>query len=80
MKRTLVRGSLFLAAAALATSGLIASPAGAATAQQTCKKLTGTVNIKPGIGADPAQADRDRQDVDRFPVARRRRRPAARAR
>ena len=44
MKRTLARGSLLLAAAALATSGLIASPAGAATAQQTCKKITGTAN------------------------------------
>jgi hypothetical protein len=53
MKRTLFRGSLLFAAAALATSGLIASPAGAATAQQTCKKLTGTVNIKPGISGTP---------------------------
>jgi hypothetical protein len=53
MKRTLIRGSLFLAAAALATSGLIATPANAAAAQQTCKTLKGTVNIKPGISATP---------------------------
>src|SRR4051812_48468511 len=53
MKRTLVRGSLFLAAAALATSGLAMTPAGAAAPLQSCKKLTGNVNIKPGISATP---------------------------
>jgi hypothetical protein len=54
MKRTLVRGSLFLAAAALATSGLVAAPAGAATPPlQKCLKLNGVVNIKPGISPTP---------------------------
>ena len=53
MKRTLVRGSLFLAAAALASSGLIASPAGAAAAQQTCKKMTGTATLTPGLTTTP---------------------------
>jgi hypothetical protein len=53
MKRTLVRGSLFLAAAALATGGLVAAPAGAAVPQQKCTKLVGKVNIKPGISATP---------------------------
>ncbi len=53
MKRTLARGSLFIAAAALATSGLVAAPAGAAGPQQKCKKLSGSVTIKPGISAVP---------------------------
>jgi hypothetical protein len=53
MKRTLARGSLFIAAAALATSGLVASPAGAAAPQQKCKKLAGSVTIKPGISTVP---------------------------
>jgi hypothetical protein len=53
MKRTLVRGSLFLAAAALATSGLVTAPAGAAAPQQNCKVLKGTVTIKPGISTIP---------------------------
>jgi len=54
MKRTLARGSLFLAAAALATSGLVvnAAPAGAATVQN-CKTVTGTVTIKPGLTTVP---------------------------
>jgi hypothetical protein len=42
-----------LAAAALATSGIVIAPAGAATPQQTCKKLTGSVLIKPGIQKTP---------------------------
>jgi hypothetical protein len=54
MKRTLVRGSLFLAAAALATSGLVSAPAGAAAPpQQKCTGLKGTVTIKPGINNTP---------------------------
>jgi len=54
MKRTFARGSLFLAAAALATSGLVvnAAPAGAATVQN-CKTVTGTVTIKPGLTTVP---------------------------
>jgi len=54
MKRTLARGSLFLAAAALATSGLVMAPAGAATPpQQKCTSLKGKVTITPGISATP---------------------------
>jgi hypothetical protein len=53
MKRILVRGSLLVAAAALATSGLALAPASATTFAQTCTKLTGVVNIKPGISATP---------------------------
>jgi hypothetical protein len=53
MKRTLVRGSLFIAAAALATGGLASSPAGAAAPLQTCKKLTGAVTITPGLTLTP---------------------------
>jgi hypothetical protein len=40
MKRLMARGSLLVAAAALATSGLSIGPAGAVTQPGTCKKLT----------------------------------------
>jgi hypothetical protein len=53
MKRTLVRGSLFVAAAALATSGLSIAPAGAAAPVQTCKSVKGSATITPGLGTTP---------------------------
>ena len=52
MKLTLVRGSLFVAAASLVATGLVASPAAAAV-NQTCKKVTGTVTITPGLTTTP---------------------------
>src|SRR3954451_20664292 len=53
MKHTLVRGSLMLAAAALATSGILVAPAGAAVPPQTCKAMTGGVTITPGLTTVP---------------------------
>ena len=53
MNRILTRGSVLLAAAALATGVLALAPAGAAAPSQTCKTLKGTANIKPGISATP---------------------------
>ena len=53
MKRILARGSLVLAAAALASTGIALAPANAATVSQTCKKFTGTVTIKPGLSTTP---------------------------
>jgi hypothetical protein len=53
MKRILARGSLVLAVAALAASGLATAPANAATVQQTCKTLKGTVTITPGLTTTP---------------------------
>jgi hypothetical protein len=55
MKRTLQRGSLLVAAAALATSGLSIisiAPAGAAS-YQTCKTLKGTATLTPGLSTVP---------------------------
>jgi hypothetical protein len=53
MKRILARGSLALAVAALAASGLGTGPAGAAAVQQTCKTLKGTATLKPGLSTTP---------------------------
>jgi hypothetical protein len=53
MKRILARGSLVLAVAALAASGLASGPAGAATAQQTCKTVKGTATLSPGLSTTP---------------------------
>jgi hypothetical protein len=53
MKQTFARASLLLAAAALATSAFVATPVGAATAQQTCKKMTGTAVLTPGLTTTP---------------------------
>jgi len=50
------RGTLLVAAAALATSGLaivVATPAGAATPVQTCKKYSGKGTITPGLSTTP---------------------------
>ncbi len=52
MKRILVRGSLLVAAAALATSGLSIAPAGAATVQ-TCKTVKGSATLTPGLTTAP---------------------------
>jgi len=53
MKRFIARGSLLLAAAALATTGIALAPANAATVSQSCSKLTGSVSISPGIQKTP---------------------------
>jgi len=53
MKRILARGSLVLAAAALASTGIALAPANAATVSQTCKTFKGTVTIKPGLSTTP---------------------------
>jgi hypothetical protein len=55
MNRLVKRGSVLLAAAAVATSGLavvIAAPAGAATVQ-SCKSLKGTATLTPGLSTTP---------------------------
>jgi hypothetical protein len=43
---------MLLAAATLVTGGLSIAPAGAATVQ-TCKKVTGSATLTPGLGATP---------------------------
>ncbi len=53
MSRLIRRGSLLLAAAALATSGLATAPASAAVPKQVCRKLTGAVTISPGLTTVP---------------------------
>ena len=53
MKRMLTRGSLFLAAAALATGGLATMSASAATLPQTCKTVKGTATLTPGLSTTP---------------------------
>jgi len=53
MKRILARGSLVLAAATLAASGIAMAPAGAAAVQQTCKTVKGTATLTPGLSTTP---------------------------
>jgi hypothetical protein len=53
VKRLIPRGSLLLAAVALATSGLATAPASAAVPKQVCRKMTGSVTIKPGLTTIP---------------------------
>jgi hypothetical protein len=53
MKRLVTRGSLIVAAFALAGGGLAVSPAGAVTPVTKCASLKGSVTITPGITATP---------------------------
>jgi hypothetical protein len=52
MNRTFARGS-FVLAAAMAASVVMIPPSGAAAPPQTCKSLTGTVTITPGLTLSP---------------------------